>query len=456
MAVGGDSDVCRPATAEEVVAAMAVADQNGTTLGLRGAGQSYGDAALNSDRRLLDLSRMNRILSFDPATGIAVVEPGVTIRQLWRMSIEHGWWPAVVSGTMHVSCGGALAMNIHGKNNFAVGTFGEHVRSFKLLTPTGEVLACSRDQNADVFHAAITGFGMLGCFLEMELQLKKVHSGRLRVTAITTRDLESNLELMEANRPGADYLVGWIDCFAKGKALGRGLLHRADQLAKGQDPVGEAMLSAKRQDVPSTILGIMPKAWCWPSVWCMVHGGMLRFLNGAKYRAGVREASRPSYLQTHGAFHFLLDYIPNWKKALLPGGLIQFQPFVPKDQAARVFRTILETCHKQRLISYLGVLKRHREDPFLLTHAVDGFSLALDFAVTRRNRERLWKLCQELAEVVLQASGRFYYAKDAVLRASSHERIHGGEAVSRFIALKQRLDPKGLLQTDLSRRIWGV
>jgi len=456
MAVGGDSDIYRPTTAEQVAGAMAAASQNGTPLGLRGAGQSYGDASLNSGGRLLDLCGMNNILNFDPETGIAVVEPGVTIRQLWRLSIEHGWWPPVVSGTMHVSCGGAAAMNIHGKNNFAVGPFGEHVRSFKLLAPTGDVLTCSRQQNADVFHGAIAGFGMLGCFLEMELQLKKVHSGRLLVTAITTPDLESNLELLEQNVPTADYVVGWLDCHARGRALGRGLLHRADQMQKGQDPVGEQMLTARQQDVPSTILGVMPKAWCWPMVWCIVHGGMLRFLNAAKYKAGVREAARPPMQQTHGAFHFLLDYIPNWKKALLPGGLIQFQPFVPKDQAARVFRTILETCQHRRLIPYLGVLKRHRQDPFLMTHAVDGFSLALDFGVTTANRERLWQLCQELAELVLEASGRFYYAKDAILKASSHERIHGLEAISEFAALKQRLDPKNLLQTDLSRRICGV
>ncbi|MCZ6599647.1 MAG: FAD-binding oxidoreductase [Acidobacteria bacterium] len=456
MAVGGDSDVCRPTSAEQVADAMAAASQHGIPLGLRGAGQSYGDAALNSDGRLLDLCGMNTILNFDPETGIAIVEPGVTIRQLWRLSIEHGWWPPVVPGTMHVSCGGAAAMNIHGKNNFAVGPFGEYVRSFKLMAPGGEVFTCSREQNADVFYGAIAGFGMLGCFLELELQLKKVYSGRLRVTAITTPDLESNLELMEENVPTADYLVGWIDCHARGRALGRGLLHRADQMQQGQDAAGEQMLTARQQDLPSRILGVMPKGWCWPMVWCIVHGGMLRYLNAAKYKAGVREAGRSPRLETHGAFHFLLDYIPNWKKALLPGGLIQFQPFVPKDQAARVFRTILETSQDRGLSPYLGVLKRHRQDRFLMTHAVNGFSLALDFAVTKANRDRLWRLCQELAEVVLEASGRFYYAKDAVLLASSHQRIHGLEAISQFTALKQRLDPKGLLQTDLSRRICGA
>jgi hypothetical protein len=65
----------------------------------------------------------------------------------------------------------------------------------------------------------------------------------------------------------------------------------------------------------------------------------------------------------------------------------------------------------------------------------------------------LWRLCQELAEIVLEAGGRFYYAKDAILLASSFARVHGNAAVTQFRAQKQKWDPGNLLQTDLSRRL---
>ena len=456
MAVRGDASVLRPTVPDQVADAFAAVSANGASLALRGSGCSYGDAAMNSGGKVLDLSSMNSILSFDQENGIMQVEPGVTIRQLWRRAIPFGWWPPVVSGTMHVSCGGAAAMNIHGKNNFAVGTFGEHIQQFTLVTPAGETLRCSREENSDVFHAAIGGFGMLGCCVNLTIKLKKVHSGRMRVHAIPANDLDENLAYIEGNKPYADYLVGWLDCHARGKGLGRGLLHRGDQLARGEDPEGERMLSPRMQDVPTRLFHLVPKGWLWPGMWCVSKGGLISKLNWAKFKAGFREANASPYLQTHGGFHFLLDYVPNWKKAFLPGGLIQFQPFVPAGEAARVFQTILEACQKEKLVSYLGVLKRHRPDPFLMTHAVDGFSLALDFAVTRGNRESLWELCRRLADVVLAAGGRFYYAKDAVLEASSFPRIHGAEAVKQFRALKERLDPKNVLQTDLARRMGVV
>lgn len=404
---------------------------------------------------MLDLRGMNRILAFDPETGIASVEPGVTIRDLWRHAIPHGYWPKVVPGTMAVSVGGAAAMNIHGKNNYVAGSFGESVRRFLLMTPAGEVLECSRDVNPDVFHAAISGFGMLGCFVELEIELKRVHSGRMKVSAIVAKNLEHNLRRFEELREDSDYLVSWVDLHSRGSSLGRGVLHRANQFAAGEDPEGERFLDPHLQDVPSRLLGVVPKAWLWPWMWSAMKLRMVPMINAMKMAVAPLEARRSPYPQTHGAFHFLLDYVPRWQWMTRPGGLIQFQPFVPVQHSERVLRTIVEECHRARIVPYLGVLKRHRTDPFLMTHAVEGYSLAMDFAVSPdpHRRRELWALCSRLAEQVLDVGGRFYYAKDATLTPSSFVRIHGDEAVAKFRALRQRLDPGGVLQTDLARRL---
>lgn len=455
MAVGGRAKVLRPTSVEQIADTFAAARAAGHPIALRGAGCSYGDAATAVGGHVLDLSRMNRILAFDPATGVAEVEPGVTLRDLWRRSIGHGFWPRVVTGTMDVSVGGAAAMNVHGKNNYALGPFGDCVRSFDLLTPRGELVHCTRESDPALFHAAISGFGMLGCFTRLVLETKRVHSGRLRVWGIVANDLEHNLQILEDLRDKADYLVSWLDLHATGVALGRGLMHRADQMKSGEDPDGLCHLDPGLQDVPPNLFGVVPKGWLWPGMWGAVHLGQVGLVNWLKFRAGFREQRQSPYLQTHGAFHFLLDYVPRWQWMTKPGGLIQFQPFVPAKEGARVLRTLIERCQAAGQIPYLGVLKRHRPDPFLMTHAVDGYSLAMDFAVSARKtrRDALWKLCQELADIVLTAGGRFYYAKDAVLLASSFARVHGEPAVAAFRALKAQWDPDRLLQTDLSRRL---
>ncbi|MCW3051125.1 MAG: FAD/FMN-containing dehydrogenase, partial [Chthonomonadales bacterium] len=148
------SYVYRPTTLDGIYAAFEVARKHKLTVGLRGAGRSYGDASLSAENICLDLTRMNRILDWDPQSGIISIEPGVTLRQLWQYIIEDGWWPPVVSGTMTVTMGGALGMNYHGKNNYKMGPIGDHTLEFDLMLPSGEVMTCSRAQNADIFFAA--------------------------------------------------------------------------------------------------------------------------------------------------------------------------------------------------------------------------------------------------------------------------------------------------------------
>ena len=127
------SYVYRPVNADGIQAAFEAARQSDRSVGLRGAGRSYGDASLNAENVTLDLTRMRRILAWNPDTGIISVEPGVTIQQLWQYTIEDGWWPNVVSGTMFPTLGGAAAMNIHGKNNWKAGPIGDHILDFEIF-----------------------------------------------------------------------------------------------------------------------------------------------------------------------------------------------------------------------------------------------------------------------------------------------------------------------------------
>ena len=153
---------------------------------------------------------------------------------------------------------------------------------------------------------------------------------------------------------------------------------------------------------------------------------------------------------------FLLDFVPNWGLAYGRGGMIQYQSFIPAERASDVFAEQLERVQAHRLVPLLGVFKRHRRDDFLMTHGVDGFSLALEFKLTRSNRPRLWALARELDRGVIESGGRFYFAKDSTLGPESYARYRAEARTQRFLELKRLLDPEELLQTDLYRRVFGA
>ncbi len=421
-------------------------------MGLRGGGRSYGDAPLNSEAVLVDLSRMNRILEWDPELGILTVEPGVTVAQLWRYALGDGWWPAVVPGTMRPTIGGCVAMNIHGKNNWQAGPIGDHVLSFEAMLSSGEMLRCDRETNPELFHGFIGGLGLLGCFTRITLSLKRIHSGNLSVLGFNAPNIHAMLAEIDRLKEEYDYVVGWVDCMTGGAALGRGQIHAANHLPPEVDPAPHQSLRIEHQDLPDTFFGLVPRSVMWRFMKPMLNNPGVRLVNWGRFRSGQLKG-RHRFVQSLVEFNFLLDYIPGWKRAYLPGGLIQHQAFIPEPRAAETYARMLDECRAHGLPAYLGVLKRHRPDDFLLSHSVDGYSLALDFKVTRRNRARLLRLMGELDEIVLAAGGRFYFAKDSTLQPESVRKFLGEGKLSSFAALKRRCDPDGILQTNLSRRV---
>jgi FAD/FMN-containing dehydrogenase len=454
-AVHSISYLYQPTTVDEIRQVFDLARRTGRHVALRGGGNSYGDASILQQGIVLDLSRMNRVLAWDASSGQIDLEPGVTLQKLWQSIIADGWWPPVVSGTMFTTAGGCAAMNIHGKNNYRVGPFGDHVLEFDFLLPTGELRTVTRASDPDLFYSAISGFGVLGCFTRIRLQMKKVYSGLLSVEAFSTRNLQEMVDEFDIRLDRMDYLVGWIDCVAGGRNLGRGIVHAARYLAPGEDPRPSDTLNVASQQLPDKLLGVVPKSMLHYFMTPFINNLGVRTINAAKMWSSHLQPHGWVHYQSHGGFAFLLDYVPNWKRAYGKGGLIQYQSFLPTQNAVAAFEEMLRTSQRAGLPSYLGVFKKHRPDDFLLTHALDGYSLALDFRITPSNRERVWQMAQRLDQIVLEAGGRFYFAKDATMTPDVMRRFFGDETLQKFTALKRRCDPENLLQTDLSRRLFG-
>ena len=352
---------------------------------------------------------------------------------------------------MKTTLGGCLATNIHGKNNFQVGPIGEHVVEFTAMTPTGALVTCTPKKNVDLFYAMISGLGMLGVFISITLKMKRIYSGLISVDAWHVPNLSRQLSGLLEHAPDHDYIVGWLDTMKAGKNLGRGQIHAARNLKEGEDPDAQKTLQLVYQHLPDRLFGVMPKS--------LLHYFMSPFVNNlgwwgvntAKYISALRDHT---FRQSHAEYHFLLDYVPNWERSAGRGGLIQYQSFLPKETAEDAWREMLQLSHQRGLPSYLGVTKRHRPDNFLLTHSVDGFSLAMDFKVTDRNRAKLYQMLQDFDQIVINRGGRFYFAKNSETSAETTRQFLGDAVLTKFNKLKRRCDPNNLLESDLYRRVF--
>ena len=110
--LSASGQVARPERTSALAALSA--DEAAPAIGRR---RSYGDACLNDEGRAIDMTRLDRVLDFDPETGLVEVEAGMEIGQLLKVFAPRGWLPPVMPGTGFATIGGGIAMDVHGKNH---------------------------------------------------------------------------------------------------------------------------------------------------------------------------------------------------------------------------------------------------------------------------------------------------------------------------------------------------
>ncbi|MEM8862446.1 MAG: FAD-binding protein, partial [Chloroflexota bacterium] len=155
------------------------------------------------------------------------------------------------------------------------------------------------------------------------------------------------------------------------------------------------------------------------------------------------------------AYHFLLDYVPGWKWGYGKGGLIQYQTFFPKETAEDAFAALLKLNQERRMPNYLTVVKRHKPSDFLINYVPDGYSMAMDFRITNRNRDQVVRMARSMDDIVVKHGGKFYFAKDSTMRPEIAAETMGQKTVDQLIKLKKKYDPNLFFQTDLWNRIFA-
>ncbi|WP_274628479.1 FAD-binding oxidoreductase [Arvimicrobium flavum] len=365
-----------------------------------GNGRSYGDSCLNPRGLAVDMRDLNRILEFDAETGILRVEAGALLSDVIAQVAPRGCFPPAVPGTQHVTIGGAIANDVHGKNHHRRGTFGAHVRSFKLLRSDGRVRDCSRSQNPDLFAATIGGMGLTGLILSAEISMMRVTSVDVAERVTAFRTLDAYFELAEAADQDNEYAVAWIDQLATGYGFGRGLLLAGNHAETGRY---EAPQKAARLSVPFT------------PPFTVLNQPFLKVFNTAYRLAKGRAAG--TRISDFRSFFFPLDGVGNWNRLYGPRGLHQHQSVIPFEAAPQTIPAMLAATQKAGQGSFLTVLKRFGAvaSPGILSFPRPGYTLTLDFP---HRGERTLALLAELDRMTVAAGGAVNPYKDA--RMSEH------------------------------------
>ncbi len=438
------SEIETPKTTEEIVNIIKNIKNSGKKIIARGAGRSYGDQALNNEHVVIDTRNLNKIIDWNKSTGILKLEPGVTFEQALIVSLGDKWTLGAVPGTRFVTVGGALANNIHGKNSYKEGNFGEFVKEFKIITSSGEQIVCSREKNSDLFWGAIGGAGLLGIVSEITLQLIQIPSAHLSVKKTTASSLGDLMKNLESESLTNDFAIAQVDSFSKQKNLGRGTIHSSKFISKNSEDTKGI------QNISKKIFGIFPKKFIPVIGKIFLNDYTMQAVSSAKYYLDKVTSSPKNFTQNFFQFTFLLDNMPGWKK-VFRYGFFEYEPLVPKEKAYDVFLSLIKLTHEYKMPAYLSAIKIHRRDNFLLSYSLDGYSLGLDIPRQPKNQEKQTELFRKMNDIVIKAGGIIYLAKDAVLTPGEFKQMY---KIDEFLLLKKKYDPDELFQSDMYRRIF--
>ena len=435
-----------PETVEEVISIVQQAKQSGKKVLGRGAGRSYGDQSLNYGQILVDMKKINRIIKGDKVAGLLCVQVGATYEEVISYCLKDNWTLAVIPGTRYVTMGGALSNNVHGKNSYARGNFGEWVREFKIVLASGECLTCSKEVNSDLFFSVIGGARLFGIVVEITLQLVRIPSSYLTTRQTTASSLNELLDELDKASQKNDFAIAQVDCFPKTFGLGRGTVSSGSFVSSKQDVRIETM-----RNISPNIFGVIPKKWISKFGKYFLNDYTMSSISRLKYYIDKNASTKEPLEQNIFQFTFLMDNVPDWNK-VFKYGLFEYQPLIPKEKVRAVIPRLIALTHKYGMPAYLSAIKIHKQDNFLISYSMDGYSFAMDIPRRPKKKENQDKLFREMNKIVLEAEGIVYLAKDASLTVNEFKQMY--KNLDQFLSLKKKYDPSELFQSDMYRRIF--
>jgi FAD/FMN-containing dehydrogenase len=381
-----------------------LANNSGGKLLPVGLGRSYGDVCLLEHGTLLQTQGMDRLLSFDPATGVLRCEAGASLEQILDFAVPRGFFLPVTPGTKFVTVGGAIANDIHGKNHHVAGAFGRHVLRFELVRSDGSRFVCSPVENPEWFAATIGGMGLTGLMTWAEIRLRPIVSRMIDYRGDKFHGIDEFFALSQAAK--SEYTVAWIDCVSTGRNFARGIFMQGDhaQIPRTLAKSREAKLVFPF-DLPAIAL----------NKYSMAAFNTLYFHK----QLGQTKIGPVDY----EPFFYPLDAVLHWNRMYGRQGLLQFQNVLPHATGREGMLEILTAIAKSGLASFLAVIKFFGDFPSagMMSFPAPGVMLALDFPIRPRVS---FDLVDRLARITLEHGGRMYSAKDARMTAEQYQAFY--------------------------------
>jgi decaprenylphospho-beta-D-ribofuranose 2-oxidase len=163
-------ELIHPRNEDEIRNAVLGAATRGVKVTIAGKRHSMGGQTLYPGAVALDMLQFNRILSLDETNKILTVQSGATWSSIQEFLNPHGLAVLAMQGPNVFTVGGSMSVNAHGWD-MRHGPVAASVEWFRILLADGSIQRCSREENPELFHFVLGGYGLFGVILNVGLRV---------------------------------------------------------------------------------------------------------------------------------------------------------------------------------------------------------------------------------------------------------------------------------------------
>ena len=404
-----------------------------------GSSLSWFDTIFNTNNIIINLKYFKKTFKFDKKKGILILSASYKISEIMKSINKYGWTVCSIPGNSEVTIGGCIGNDVHGKDSFKYGNFGENVEELEIIMANSKFVKCSKHKKKEIFQSTLGGLGLLGVVTTIKLKLKR-KSENYSTTNYICNNYKELIKEIYNKKENYDYIYGWLDTYAKKKSLGRGIIFKSKSLNINNK------LSINNKNFLVKIKNLLQKTIFSLSI----KNNLMKYLNFLYFKSFLFK--KKSYLNSYEEISYPLDTNGiDVKKQIAPKAFLEIQVIIKKKNLLNGLRLFLEKCQKLNLYSIITGIKMHKSNNNLLSFADEGISMNIVQVLNKNNQKSLLSKFKELHKFVINKNHKIYICKDFFLNNSTL--LKNYKSSKNFFLIKKKYDPKDLFCSDFLKRV---
>ena len=435
-------EIVRPESLGALWEVVRRAGRHDDPISVAGGRHAMGTQQFATDSIHVDMRGLGRVLSFDRERGQIEVEAGIEWPELVRHYLDaqkdslRPWGIAQKqTGADRFTIGGTLAANAHGRV-LNRKPFVADVESFAVMDSKGEVRACDREENSELFRLVAGGYGMFGIVTSATLRL------------VPRRKVERVVELANAE----DLMPAFERRIAAGFEWGDFQFSTDD---RSDDFLRRGVFSCYRPVDPATPMPENQKRLAdddWRQLLYLAHADKAE---GFRRYAGyyLTTTGQLYWSDTHQMATYLDDYhrpLDRQLHASEPGTEMITEIDVPRDRFADFLAEVREDFRRNQVNLIYGTVRLiEQDDEAFLTWAKQPYVCTIFNLHTSHTVEGLRHSADafcRLIDMAARRNGSYYLTYHRWADRARVESCY--PQFAEFLRLKRKYDPRARFQSD--------